>query len=189
MWVGPRPSSLSLALISRKNHLTSITSRSSIDLDNLHHWSVMWDLIAIVQFRALTSTFANSPKAWKKVVFRMLRVDCRVESCALVIKLLPALRACDKPFTTLLSELKEFSSFCIIISRLFFKITRFHISMWYASISFDQTIVSLVRWSPSPMVWTNHWFPHHLLHWHHQDPVTLSQVATYPIDVGIDFLA
>lgn len=117
----------------------------------------------------------------------MLRVACWVESRAPSLKLLPALRAHDKPFTTPLSEIKEFSSFFIILSRSFSKITCFHASTQYASISFDRTISTLVRWFPLPVVWTNQWLPHYLLCLHHQEPMTLSRVSTCPADIGIGF--
>lgn len=185
---GPRPSDLSLALIWRTNHLTSVASRSSTNLDNLHHWSVLCHPRAISWFHAPTSMFAISSTARDKVVFGMLRVKRWVESRAPGLKPLPALSARDKPFTTLLSELKEFSSFFMVLSHPFSQITCLHVSTRYPSISFDRMISALDRCSSLLEVWTNLRLPHYLLHWHHQVPATLSWVATCLADIGFDSL-
>lgn len=123
----------------------------------------------------------------RKVVFGRLRVERWVESHAPGLKPLPLLRARDKPFITLLLELKQFISFYIIISHLSSKITCLHVSTLYALMSFVRMIATLFHWSPLPVVWTNRWLPHHIMRWHHQEPVTLSRVATCPADIGIEF--
>lgn len=182
-WGGPRPYDLSPVLISRKNNLTAIMSDSSTIPENLHHWSILWDLTAIAHSHAPTITSTNSSKAHDKVVFGMLHVAHWVELHAFGRKLVPALKARDKPFTALLSELKEFSLFFITLSHPFSKITHLHVLTWYVSISaFDRS-------SPLSVVWTNWWLPHHLMQWHYLEPLTLSWVTTCPTDVGIDFWA
>lgn len=117
-----------------------VASRSSTDPDNLHHWSILCHLTTVTWFHAPTSTFTISPKACDKVVFERLCVENWVESHAPSLKSLLSLREHDKPFTALLLKLKEFSSFFIVLSPLFSQITCLHVSTWYVSISFDQTI-------------------------------------------------